>query len=212
MSYDEEQQRRSRVVVETPTARREVVRTETSRVPDRQGMSTGVVAALVIGAVALTTIVFLFLSNRNNETTNANVRVATTQPTPIQQPQQPVIIQQPAPQQQQPVVIEQPAAQPPVVITQPAPASSSSSSTTTAGSASTKPRGTDDATIQSNIDKKMSDDPKFASLGVLANVLDGKVTLTGTVDTPELKRQVEALVKRIEGVRAVDNQISVTGG
>jgi type IV secretory pathway VirB10-like protein len=172
-------------------------------------MSTGVVAALVIGAVALTTIIFLFLSNRNNDATNTNVRVATTQPTPLPQ-QQPVIIQQPAPQQQQPVVIEQPAQQPPVVITQPAPATTTSSTTTEP--ASTRPRGTDDATIQSNIDKRMSDDPKFASLGVLANVMDGKVTLTGTVDTPELKRQVESLVKRVEGVRAVDNQISVAGG
>lgn len=208
MSYDEEQQRRSRVVVETPTARREVVRTETSRVPERQGISTGVVAALVIGAVALTTILFLFLSNRESDSSNTNVRVATTAPTPLQQ-QQPVIIQQPAPQQQpvQPVIIEQPATtQPaPVVIQQP-------STTTTTDTAATRPRETDDASIQSNIDRKLADDPKFAALGVLATVVNGKVTLTGSVDTPDLKRQVETLVKRIEGVRSVDNQISVAGG
>ncbi|MBV9210187.1 MAG: hypothetical protein JOZ52_06135, partial [Acidobacteria bacterium] len=61
MSYDEQQQRRSRVVVETPAGRseREVVHTE--RVPERQGMSTGAVAALVVGAVALVTIIFLFV-------------------------------------------------------------------------------------------------------------------------------------------------------
>ncbi|HEX8491747.1 MAG TPA: BON domain-containing protein [Pyrinomonadaceae bacterium] len=207
MSYDEEQQRRSRVVVETPTARREVVRTETSRVPERRGVSTGVVAALVIGAVALTTILFLFLSNRESDSSNTNVRVATTAPTPVQQ-QPPIVIQQPAPQQPvQPVVIEQPSTtQPaPVVITQP-------STTTTTDTAATKPKETDDASIQSNIDKKLADDPKFASLGVLATVANGKVTLTGSVDTPELKRQVENLVKRIEGVRTVDNQISVAGG
>lgn len=209
MSYDEEQQRRSRVVVETPTARREVVRTETSRVPDRQGMSTGIVAALVIGAVALTTILFLFLMNRNDDSSNTNVRVATTAPTPVQQ--QPVIIQQPAttqPAPVQPVIIEQPATtQPaPVIVTQPSTTTSSSSTTTTTA------KGTDDASIQSNIDKKMADDPKFAALGVLATVVDGKVTLTGTVESPDLKRQVESMVKRIEGVRTVDNQISVAGG
>ena len=33
MSFDEEQQRKSRVVVETPNARREVVQTETTRTP-----------------------------------------------------------------------------------------------------------------------------------------------------------------------------------
>jgi uncharacterized protein HemX len=210
MSYDEEQQRRSRVVVETPTARREVVRTETARVPDRQGISTGVVAALVIGAIALTTILFLFLSNRNSDSSNTNVRVATTAPTPLPQ-QQPVIIQQPAPQQAPPnVIVEQPAqAQaPPVVITQPSSTTSSSSTTTE----TTSKKATDDASIQASIDKKMSDDPKFASLGVLASVANGKVTLTGSVDTPDLKRQVESFVKRIEGVRSVDNQITVLGG
>lgn len=203
MSYDEEQQRRSRVVVETPTSRREVAQTVTTRVPERQGMSSGVVAALVIGAVALTTILFLFLINRQDNATNANVRMATTAPTPVPQ-QQPVIIQQPAQQQpMQPVIIEQPATtQPaPVVITQP-------SSTTTEPTS----RATDDTSIQSNIDKKLADDPKFSSLGVLATVAAGKVTLTGTVDTPELKRQVETLVKRVEGVRSVDNQITITGG
>src|SRR3954469_21228148 len=105
MSYDEQQQRRSRVVVETPAARREVVETQVARVPDRRGMSGGAVAALVIGAVALVTILFLFLMNRQDET-NANVRVATA-PTPVQQP---VIVQQPAAAPQQPVIIQQPAA------------------------------------------------------------------------------------------------------
>ena len=191
MAYDEEQQRRSRVVIETPTARREVVRTETARVPDRQGMSTGVVAALVIGAVALTTVLFLFLINRQDNATNANIRAAATAPTPMQQ--QPVVIQQPAPQQNpvQPIIVEQPATttQPPVVITQPSTTTSSSSTT------ETRTKGLDDATIQSNIDKKLTDDPKFESLGVIATVVEGKVTLTGSVDTPDLKRQVETMVK-----------------
>lgn len=207
MSYDEEQQKRSRVVVETPTARREVVRTETSRVPDRQGVSTGVVAALVIGAIALTTILFLFMMNRNNDASNTNVRVATTAPTPLQQQAPPVVIQQPAQQQAPPVVIEQAPQAPPVVVTQPATTTPPSSTTT-----ESRPKGTDDATVQANIDQKMADEPKFASLGVIASVVDGKVTLTGSVDTPELKRQVEAFVKRIEGVRRVDNQITVLGG
>jgi osmotically-inducible protein OsmY len=58
----------------------------------------------------------------------------------------------------------------------------------------------------------MADDPKFSSLGVIASVADGKVTLTGSVDTADLKRQVELMVKRIEGVRTVDNQITILGG
>jgi hyperosmotically inducible periplasmic protein len=204
MSYDEQQQRKSRVVVETPAARREVVETQVSRVPERRGMSGGAVAALVIGAVALVTILFLFLMNRQDEL-NANVRVATA-PTPIQQ-QPPVIVQQPT-TQQPPVIVQQPAAPAtaaPIIVTPP-PTSTSSSTTTT-----TAPSGTDDASVQSSVDKKLSDDATLGSLGILATVIDGRVTLTGSVNSEDLKTRAERLVKAIKGVKRVDNQITVTG-
>ena len=200
MAYDDEETRKSRVVVETPTARREVVRTETQHVPDRRGMSSGLVAALVIGAVALVTILFLFLMNRQTEdTTNANVTLAS-QPTPL--PQTTVIEQVPA-QQQPPIIIQQPAPaaqSAPIIVQQPAPSSGES-----------RPSGPDDTTIQSNIQKRFSDDQTLASLGLTAMVIDGKVTLTGTVKTEALKRQVEKLVREVRGVRGIDNQILVMG-
>jgi BON domain-containing protein len=204
MSYDEQQQRKSRVVVETPAARREVVETQVSRVPERRGMSSGAVAALVIGAVALVTILFLFLMNRQDETNN-NVRVATA-PTPVQQP---VIVQQPAAAPQQPVIIQQPAAPasaPPIIVTPPSTSTSSSSTTTT-----TAPSGTDDASVQISVDKKLSDDTTLGSLGILATVIEGKVTLTGTVNSEDLKTRAERLVKAVKGVKRVDNQITVSG-
>jgi hypothetical protein len=208
MAYDEEQQKRSRVVIETPTARREVVQTTTARAPERRsGVSTGVVAALVIGAVALVTLLFLFILNRQNTATevNANVRTTTT-PTPVQQP---MIVQQPAPvQQQPPIIIQQPGAttaQPPVIINQPAPATSSTDTSSRSG-------GSDDSAIQSEIDKKMSEDAALSTVAVTATVASGKVTLIGTVDTQAIKGQVERLVKSIRGVKNVDNQIIVSGG
>lgn len=206
MSYDEQQQRKSRVVVETPAARREVVETQVSRVPERRGMSGGAVAALVIGAVALVTILFLFLLNRQDEV-NANVRVATA-PTPVVQ-QPPVIVQQPATTTQQPPVIIQqppPTTTAPIVVTPPATSTSSSSTTTT-----TAPSGTDDATVQINVDKKLTDDTTLGSLGILATVIEGKVTLTGTVNSEDLKSRAERLVKAVKGVKRVDNQITVSG-
>jgi hypothetical protein len=205
MSYDEQQQRKSRVVVETPAARREVVETQVSRVPERRGLSGGAVAALVIGAVALVTILFLFLMNRQDEV-NANVRVATA-PTPVQQP---VIVQQPAPAApQQPVIIQQPAAPAsaaPIIVTPPSTSTSSSSTTTTSA-----PSGTDDASVQISVDKKLSDDTTLGSSGILATVIDGKVTLTGTVNSEDLKTRAERLVKAVKGVKRVDNQITVSG-
>jgi hypothetical protein len=193
MSYDEEHARRSRVVVETPTEKREVVQSEAVRTPDRSGISAGMVGVLVVVAIALITILVLFwMSNQPTTDPNANLTAQQTQPptTIVQQPTQqpPVIIQQPAPVQPAPVIIS--------------PAAPSGGSTVPANQ---------DATVQAAIDKKIADDPTFSQLGITATVMDGKVTLLGVVKTDALKKQVEQAIERIRGVRAVDNQISVIG-
>lgn len=195
MAYDDEQAKRSRVVVETPTSRREVTHTEAVR-GDREGISGTTVGIIVVVAIALITIVVLFLMNgQNTDTANSNLAVQ-------QQPaQQPVIVQQPA-QQQPPVIIQQPAAplpqQAPVIINQPAPSGGSSS-------------GSQDGSIQMAIDKKISDDPTFSTLGITATVLDGKVTLTGTVKSEAMKTQVERMIRSTKGVKQVDNQLVAMG-
>jgi len=193
MAYDDEQARKSRVVVETPTARREVTHTEAVR-NDRGGISGATVGVIVVVAIALITIVVLFLMN--GQTTNDNANLATQQPAA----QQPVIVQQPAPQQQPPVIIQQPApataAQPPVIINQPA---------TGAAPANTS----NDGEVQTAVDKKISDDATLSTLGLTATVLDGKVTVTGTVKSEALKSQVDRALRAIKGVKQVDNQIVV---
>ena len=196
MAYDDEQARRSRVVVETPTARREVTHTEAVR-SDRGGISGATVGVIVVVAIALITIVVLFLMNGPTDTTNENL--AATQPA-TQQP--PVIVQQPAPQQQPPVIIQQPApaGQAPVIIQQ-APSAGGGSA----------PAVSQDGSIQAAIDKKLADDPALSSLGIIATVLDGKVTITGTVKSEGLKAQVERAIRSISGVRQVDNQIVAMG-
>ena len=195
MAYDDEQARRSRVVVETPTARREVTHTEAVR-GDRGGISGATVGVIVVVAIALITIVVLFLMNGQTDTMNANL--AETQPA-TQQP--PVIVQQPAPQQQPPVIIQQPApaGQAPVIIQQ-APSAGG-----------TAPAVSQDGSIQAAIDKKLADDPNLSSLGIIATVLDGKVTITGTVKSEALKSQIERAIRSISGVRQVDNQIVAMG-
>ncbi len=220
MSYDEEQQRKSRVVVETPTSRREVTQTETSHMPERSGMSTGTVAALVIGALALATIAFLFLrssptdnANSNMSTTTTTTTAATTAPTAPP----PTIIQQAAPPQQAPVIIQQPAPPPaaaPVIVTQPsatgAPDLSASGSSSTARSSSSG-TATDDATVQANVSKKLADASDLSTSNITATVSGGRATVTGTVGTADLKNRAERLVRTVRGVRNVDNQIVVSG-
>jgi BON domain len=191
----EQQTENRRVVVETPNARREVSTSESVRYPERSGVSGAALAAIVVGVVALAAIIILFVMNQNRQdTVNAN---AAQQ----QQPPQTTIVQQPA--QQPPIIVQQPApaTQPaPVIINgQPAPASGG---TTTAN-------GSDDGSIQAAIDKKLNDDPIFSTLGITSTVLNGKVTLMGTVKTEALKSQVERSVRNVKGVKSVDNQISI---
>ncbi|MEP6569639.1 MAG: BON domain-containing protein [Acidobacteriota bacterium] len=198
MAYDDEESKRSRVVVETPTSRREVTRTDSVR-NDRGGPSGATIGVIVVVAIALITIVVLFLMS-NQQNANANANLAAQQA--AQQPPPTTIIQQPAQQQQPPVIIQQPAPaanQPPVIINQPA-----------SGSA---PQGnnSNDGAVQTAIDKKISDDPTLSALGVTATVLDGKVTLTGTVKSEALKSQVDRTIRTIRGVKQVDNQIVVMG-
>jgi hypothetical protein len=196
MAYDEEQARKSRVVVETPTERREVVHSQSVRTPDNSGISAGMVGVLVVVAIALITMLVLFWISSQPATDNANL--AATQPT--------TVVQQPAPVQQPPVIVQQPApaTQPAPIIVTP-PAGGTAPSTMPAESVNI------DSTLQTAIDKKISDDPEISTLGITASVLDGKVTLLGTVKTEALKTQVERLVKQVKGVKTVDNQIMVIG-
>ena len=191
MAYDEEQARRSRVVVETPTERREVVHSQSVR--DNSGISAGMVGVLVVVAIALITMLVLFWMSREPTTDTA---VTATQP--------PTVIEQPAPAQQPPVIIQQPApatTQPaPIIVNPPA-----GGATMPAESANI------DSTVQAAIDKRLADDPEFSTLGITVSVIDGKAMILGTVKTDDLKSRIERAVKAIKGVKAVDNQITVIG-
>jgi len=191
MAYQDEHGERRRIVVETPNERREVVHSEQVRHPQSSGVSGATLAAVVIVVIALAAVMILFVLNRQ-DTMNNNATA--------QQPPQ-TIIQQPAQQPQPPIVVQEPApaTQPaPVIVNNPPPAGGSTSG-----------RVSDDSTIQTGIDKKLSDDPSLASLGITAVVLNGKVTLTGLVKTESQKAQVERTVRSVKGVKSIDNQISV---
>jgi hypothetical protein len=194
MAYEEES-KKSRVVVETPTARREVTQTDAVRGPEREGISGATVGVIVVLAVALVTILVLFLmSGQTTDTANDNLAAQQTAPPAT------TIVQQPA-QQQPPVIIQQapPAPQQaPIIVTQPAAGGSTSS-------------GSNDAAIQIEIDKKILEDPTFSPLGITVSVLDGKATLIGTVKSETLKSQFEKMIWNVKGVKQVDNQIIVSG-
>jgi len=208
MSYDEEQQKRSRVVVETPNARREEYYARTSRAPERAGYSTGVVAVVALLAIAATALIMFFLMNRG-DATNTNVSVATaptpipTVPTPLPPPPATPIMMPPA--QQVPPVIVQP---PPATTTQPAPVIVAPPAPTTNAGAAPQ---LDDATIEANVNKVLTDDADLKDAGITVTVINGRATLIGSVKTPVLKARAERLAHSIKGVRIVDSKIMVEG-
>jgi hyperosmotically inducible protein len=210
MSQDEEQHRRSRVVVETPTARREVVHSQTVRYPEeRRGFSGGMVAAVALTAIALTVVVVLFLMNPSDDSENTNINVRTgaaTQPTPLVQT--PVIVQATPFVQPTPIIIQQAppmtTAPPPVIIQQAPPP------TTTAPSTAPAASGADDTALQSKIDKAYKDDSEIAATDVMALIIDGKATLTGTVNSAALKQKAERLARAVRGISSVENKIVVS--
>src|SRR5260370_42506431 len=99
MAYEERGINRSRVVVETPSARREVNRTEREYVASPNGVSSATVAAVVVLAIAVVGLLALLFWTMQTNQNNANL--AAQQPTPK------TIAQQPA--QQAPVIVQQPA-------------------------------------------------------------------------------------------------------
>lgn len=214
MSHDEEQ-RRSRVVVETPTSRREVVQSQTVRYPEeRRGYSVGVIAAVALTAIAATVILMLFLTNPGDDsdtTINANVRAAApAQPTPYVQT--PVIVQTPM-VQPTPIIIQQPQ-QPQVIIAPPPtttePATTAPPASSTAPPASSGASATDDLALQQRVDKVFADDQTVSAANVFATVVNGRVTLTGTVASAAVKQRAERLAYTVKGVLGVDNKITVS--
>lgn len=204
MSYDEEQQKRSRVVVETPTARREEYVSRTTRVPDRGGYSTGVIATVALVAIAATALIMFLLMNRG-DATNANVNVTTAAATPIPTvptplPTPPPAVVMPPVQQAPPIIVQQPpptTTQPaPVIVTAPAPST---------------PAPPDDAAIETKVSKALTDDPDLGAANITVTVINGSATLIGTVKTPDLKARAERLAHAVKGVKGVDNKIMVEG-
>lgn len=204
MSYDEEQRRRSRVVVETPSARREEYVTQTRRYPeDRGGYSAGVVAAVALTAIALTALVVFFMMNRGSDATQTNVNV-TTAATPLPTQPTPLVIQQmtPMPTQPPPIIVQQPppVQTAPIVVAPPAPASGT-----------TAPAPADDSAIEARVNKALGDDADTSSLGITVTVINGRATLNGLVKTADQKARAEQIAHAARGVKAVDNKIIVEG-
>jgi len=67
----------------------------------------------------------------------------------------------------------------------------------------------DDSIMQKNLVAKLTLKEKKYFISIKAQVLDGRIFLTGNVDNPEEKLQITKLAWEIEGVRSVKNDIKI---
>ena len=182
------------------TQEREYVQTEANYVPaapEDRGVSGATVAMIVIGTVTAMALLFFLLIYNQRQDENLNRQTEAAQ----QQPQQPVVVQQPA----QPIIVQQPPSQPAPIIV---PDQSTSGSTIPSSSSSNT--AAKDLAIQKEIDRRMKENTEFSKLDISASVVDGEVMLMGVVESADMKKRVERMVKEIKGVKKVDNQIVVT--
>ena len=190
MSRDQERRRRDRIVIETPSGRYARSRRPVGR-QSEMGRREVIVAISVIAAAALATFIALFLTSRPYDPMNSTV-------VPQQViPEGPAVIQ-PSPKQS-PTPMSSPQSNPSPSARQ---APESTLETTVAMP--------DDAYIQSQIEKILTSDPVLSQLDVSTLVENGKVTLVGSVHSPDMKQRIERAVRSVKGVISVDNQLVVT--
>jgi len=179
-----EQRNRRRVVITTSGehARRATPLRRTTKAGPREW----VLALVVIGAAALATFVALFLTSRPYDPMNSTVP-----------PQQSV------PQGQLQLQ------------TTPSPSPAQTPAATPTASIRQEPIGEpaapppDDATIQQGIEQTMHSDSALADLDISTIVESGRVTIIGSVKSPELKQRVARAIRGIKGVTSIDNQLVV---
>lgn len=86
----------------------------------------------------------------------------------------------------------------------------------TAGCAGTPTRRSttefvDDATIATRVKAAFVKDPVVKALDVNVDTFRGNVTLRGSVDSAEQKSRAEQIVRSVDGVTAVQNDLAIKG-
>jgi hypothetical protein len=184
-----ERQSRNRIVIETPRGRPSRGARRPAR-PSAPVSREGLVAVSVIAAAALATFIALFLTSRPYDPMSSTV----------------------APQQEvPPSALSLQSSPKPFLSPSATPAQATATpATPSEPTGQTSGSGTDDAAIQAEIERRIAGAATLSGLDVSTIVEGGKVTLVGSVRSPELKIRFEKAVRSIKGVISVDNQLVVT--
>lgn len=172
----------------TPNARSETSQTVVSK--DRQGVSPGVVVALVLATVAVAIALAMFLSQRQDEQSTA----AVAQPTPAAPN---ITVIPPAPT----ITVV------PEIRTVPVPVAPPVAPTVMPTTRTDMP--VNDSVLMDQVKRKILDTTELASATIEVNVNAGQVTLNGEVSNEAMRALAEQLAKQVKGVKTVINRIKV---
>ena len=67
----------------------------------------------------------------------------------------------------------------------------------------------DDATITAKIKTALIADPNLKGLSIDVDTVQNVVSLTGTVVSEDAKKQAEAIARKVDGVKGVNNNLTV---
>jgi len=186
LSRQMEQRNRRRVVI--TTSGEHTRRVAPSRRIQKPGPREWVFALIIVGAAALATSLALFLTSRPYDPMSSTVE-------PQQSVPQGQLQLQPTPT---PTPTQMPTA--------------NATASVSPESAATPSQPRDDAAIQEDIERTLRSDSALADLDISTIVEGGRVTIVGSVRSPELKQRVAREVRAIKGVTAIDNQLVVIEG
>lgn len=66
-----------------------------------------------------------------------------------------------------------------------------------------------DDQLVDQVNRSLVTDPQLGARPLQVVVKDGKVTVTGFVENDKLRQRVEKIVKKVKGVREVDNRVQI---
>ena len=59
------------------------------------------------------------------------------------------------------------------------------------------------------VNRRLVTDPQLGARPLQITVEDGKVTVTGFVENLKLQKRVDKVVKKVKGVREIDNRVQI---
>lgn len=67
----------------------------------------------------------------------------------------------------------------------------------------------DDSTITTKVKAKLFDDELLSGFAISVDTFDGQVTLTGAVDSEQLKDRAGSVASSVQGVKKVNNNLNI---